>query len=562
MGDSRYKDNLTTLAKRLRPLMLRIAEGAVQANEWDKIIHIVSDGGGATVYDPTAANLTTALAATSSGDMVWMPPCNLSGDFTVPAGVGMISMGNNCVIDGTITLAGNNSHLLGIVVYYSDSSAGEISGVIANNSSGLTYINDCGVDVENTGAGDVSAIKITGAGELYIWNSNVYGNASGGGDGYGVTSSGGICRIFGGRVIGSTLRVSGGTGSENHYTTTATCEGLELWNGSSNDAPPANWNTAAFDDSGWVTPDGNKPNPVSPADGLWVGSTTDGRNVLIRHNFDITATELISATLTWDADDWTEGIYVNGTLVDEWKSSAPYDDHPPRSVDVLAYLVADDDNVIAIYQKNIIAGIDGISWKLEMVVGNNVIYIHGAMGEPATDEEIPMEGDRSAWDVDNYASLHSKDIDDNEPIYHIGPGSNANDVPYWDGDKWVPAPHDVAAGYTIEIEASENLTAGDLVDIWNDGGTEKVRMADTSENYLADGYVIDAVTSGNIAIVYTIGINRELSGMTPGAKQFLTTDGDVTETAPSTSGYVIQEVGIALSATEMKFEPQQIILLK
>jgi len=49
--------------------------------------------------------------------------------------------------------------------------------------------------------------------------------------------------------------------------------------------------------------------------------------------------------------------------------------------------------------------------------------------------------------------------------------------------------------------------------------------------------------------------------MTPGAKQFLHTSGARSETAPSTSGYIIQEVGIALSATEMKFEPQQLILI-
>jgi hypothetical protein len=37
--------------------------------------------------------------------------------------------------------------------------------------------------------------------------------------------------------------------------------------------------------------------------------------------------------------------------------------------------------------------------------------------------------------------------------------------------------------------------------------------------------------------------------------------GDIVSTAPSTSGYISQEVGIALSATEIVFEEQQPITL-
>ena len=73
---------------------------------------------------------------------------------------------------------------------------------------------------------------------------------------------------------------------------------------------------------------------------------------------------------------------------------------------------------------------------------------------------------------------------------------------------------------------------------------------------MTSGYSADGT-----ATVYLFGKLTGLSGMTPGAKQFLSTSGARTETAPSTGGYIVQEVGIALSATEMKFEPQQIILL-
>ena len=70
-------DIITTLAKRLRPFLLSIAEGAVQANEWDNIIRIIDDGGGWQIYDVTAAGLTSALSDAGSGDMIWMPPCHV-----------------------------------------------------------------------------------------------------------------------------------------------------------------------------------------------------------------------------------------------------------------------------------------------------------------------------------------------------------------------------------------------------------------------------------------------------------------------------------------------------
>lgn len=112
---------------------------------------------------------------------------------------------------------------------------------------------------------------------------------------------------------------------------------------------------------------------------------------------------------------------------------------------------------------------------------------------------------------------------------------------------------------TSSIEASENLNAGDLVNVFNDASTPKVRKADaTIVGKEADGFVLSAVTSGANALVYFEGVNTALSGLVPGAKLFLdTTAGGVTDTAPSTGGNVLQKVGRAISATAMTFEPGQ-----
>jgi hypothetical protein len=113
------------------------------------------------------------------------------------------------------------------------------------------------------------------------------------------------------------------------------------------------------------------------------------------------------------------------------------------------------------------------------------------------------------------------------------------------------------------VPASENLAAGDKVNIWNDAGTAKVRKADaTVAGKEANGFVLSAVTLGNNATVYFDGTNTQLAGLTPGAVYYLaTTAGGITTTPPSGSGNVVQRVGRALSATELTFEPGEPITL-
>jgi hypothetical protein len=119
-------------------------------------------------------------------------------------------------------------------------------------------------------------------------------------------------------------------------------------------------------------------------------------------------------------------------------------------------------------------------------------------------------------------------------------------------------------GATTKLAATtESLSAGDLVNLFNDSGTIKARKADASNGRRAHGFVLSAVTSPNNATVYLDGTITGLTGLTPGAAYYLSgaTAGAATATAPTTSGYISQEIGIALSATEINFEEQQPITL-
>lgn len=119
-------------------------------------------------------------------------------------------------------------------------------------------------------------------------------------------------------------------------------------------------------------------------------------------------------------------------------------------------------------------------------------------------------------------------------------------------------------GVDTEVMAtSENLSAGDLVNIWNDSGTRKARKADASNGRRAHGFVLSSSTSPNNATVYMSGDITGLSSLTPGSPYYVSaaTAGAATATSPTGTGNFTQEIGIAVSATAISFNPQQPITL-
>ncbi len=114
---------------------------------------------------------------------------------------------------------------------------------------------------------------------------------------------------------------------------------------------------------------------------------------------------------------------------------------------------------------------------------------------------------------------------------------------------------------TAIIVASEDLAAGDFVNIYNSTGA-KCRKADaTTAGKEAHGFVLAAVSLGNNATVYFEGTNTQVTGQTPGIVFLSTTPGAASSTAPSGSGNVIQRIGIATSTTAINFQYQVPIVL-
>ena len=123
-------------------------------------------------------------------------------------------------------------------------------------------------------------------------------------------------------------------------------------------------------------------------------------------------------------------------------------------------------------------------------------------------------------------------------------------------------------GVQVDIlPAGEALDAGDFVNIFDDAGVAKARKADNSNGRAADGFVSTAVALAADAIIHPLdGVNAAMSALSPGKEYWLGTAGDVTdtpldETDPANANKISQQLGKALSATELRTDDYGYVIL-
>lgn len=109
----------------------------------------------------------------------------------------------------------------------------------------------------------------------------------------------------------------------------------------------------------------------------------------------------------------------------------------------------------------------------------------------------------------------------------------------------------------IVREASEDLDTRDVVNVFDDLGTAKVRKADGSAyNTRAMGIVINNYLTGENAAILSEGVVGGFAGLIVGDPVFLdaATPGEITQVPPTASGAIWQKLGVAVSATELRIE--------
>ena len=124
-------------------------------------------------------------------------------------------------------------------------------------------------------------------------------------------------------------------------------------------------------------------------------------------------------------------------------------------------------------------------------------------------------------------------------------------------------PDEALAEYAYAT-AGEALNAGDLVCLYNDNGTVKVRKAKANDiDTIADGYVKYDYNDGEQVTVFFEGklVRNDLT-FTEGKVYFTSNNnaGQPQNPAPQGEGIIIQRIGVAIDEHTIAFERQQPII--
>lgn len=165
--------------------------------------------------------------------------------------------------------------------------------------------------------------------------------------------------------------------------------------------------------------------------------------------------------------------------------------------------------------------------------------------------------------TDKYIALISGEFEEVAAIDTSAGAGSAGEIPALDSTGRLNA-NMMPVGIVPEVVSvvtSENLAAGDLVNIYDATGTPTARKADCSNGRRAVGFVLAGSTSPAAANVYLEGLVTGLTGLTAGDQMYLDVTGQASATPPSTGGYISQQIGTALSDTVIAFQPLATITL-
>lgn len=156
---------------------------------------------------------------------------------------------------------------------------------------------------------------------------------------------------------------------------------LDLWNGSSNNSPPANWYTVGFNDSGWATPlnvTGGAATTIPGAARLWPVNTPSAftQEALFRQSFTLAAGTYQGISLTVEGDNYIDAVYFNGTLLGSSTNGVPGTSQSKSTFSIDSSLLIVGTNVIAIHGRDAdtVSGA-GFAWIAHVMNGTGVTVV-------------------------------------------------------------------------------------------------------------------------------------------------------------------------------------------
>lgn len=143
---------------------------------------------------------------------------------------------------------------------------------------------------------------------------------------------------------------------------------LSLWNGSSNDPAPSNWEMVGFSDGAWsATAAGGGTLTISGAAMLWApgGLAHTGERILVRHTFLLAAGTINSASIEVAADDLVEEVYVNGTFIGIGATTGGHD--APKTLSIAPFLlVSGGSNLFAFMARDTGGGGYDLQYRIDI----------------------------------------------------------------------------------------------------------------------------------------------------------------------------------------------------
>ena len=151
-------------------------------------------------YNNDDLGMATCVAAAGAGDTIWLPPCVLANDYTIPASVAVVGASIvDCVLSGEITLS-DGSSLETLSIVRSEDDAGAIYGIVEGAGAIEAEMKDVRIDVANA-TGPAYGVFMENAGILRAFNTEIL--AETGSVGYSVYVTGGDFYHYSGRAIGT-----------------------------------------------------------------------------------------------------------------------------------------------------------------------------------------------------------------------------------------------------------------------------------------------------------------------------------------------------------------------
>lgn len=120
-----------------------------------------------------------------------------------------------------------------------------------------------------------------------------------------------------------------------------------------------------------------------------------------------------------------------------------------------------------------------------------------------------------------------------------------------------------AGANRLYLQTTDNLAAGSMCSIWDNGGTYMARLAGGPAWVGGDcrGFSTGVYAAGSMAEIMLFGLCTVVSGLTRGAPYWISNAvaGAFTGTKPANTGNLVQPIGYAIEATSLFFNPSVLV---